>query len=125
MCQRHLTKVLKPMQFQDELQIELQKLTQSNESLSHSDLGISLNEHYLYGEHLSRNIKLLLKNCHKFDRNQIYFILSDSHFYLNSLAAAKRLRFVPKPTKEDLSANYRAYEDCMEVLREVGKKHFT
>ena len=112
------------MNFQDELQIELRKVTDCYASLSHSDLGISENEHRLHGEHLSRIIFLLNKNSHKFDRNQIFFILSDSQFYLNGLSATKRIRFVPKHTTEDLSANYRAYEECMEVLRTVGKKTF-
>ena len=71
MCQRHQEMVYNPMNFQDELQIELRKVTDCYASLSHSDLGISENEHRLHGEHLSRIIFLLNKNSHKFDRNQI------------------------------------------------------
>ena len=69
MCQRHQEMVYNPMNFQDELQIELRKVTDCYASLSHSDLGISENEHRLHGEHLSRINFLLNKNSHKFDRN--------------------------------------------------------
>lgn len=41
MCQRHQEMVYNPMNFQDELQIELRKVTDCYASLSHSNLGIS------------------------------------------------------------------------------------